>query len=182
MSLPPLTVCLFPARPCSARVTDEVKVPVSSFGFTSALCSFPNPNAPVAIGGRHFPTCGTRNVTGNSVHLFPSKTNHREVYELEEQERLSYVKKGERRGERRGEGDWIACPPTWFVHALTALIKTYGEGKLGQPTASVNAEQTASLNFMCDLEFKNADFVLVDGFVKENTLIAWGGGKKWRII
>lgn len=76
------------------------------------------------------------------------------------------------------ERDWGACPPTWFLHALTALIKTYGEGKLGQPTASVNAEQTASLNFMCDLEFKNADFVLVDGLVKENTLIAQGEGKK----
>lgn len=64
------------------------------------------------------------------------------------------------------------------LHALTALIKTYGKGKLGQPTVSVNAEQTASLKFMCDLEFKNADFVLVDGLVKENTLIAWGEGRK----
>lgn len=31
---------------------------------------------------------------------------------------------------------------------------------------------------MCDLEFKNADFVLVDGLVKENTLIAWGVEKR----
>lgn len=49
--------------------------------------------------------------------------------------------------------------PGEFMHALTALIKTYNEGKLGQTTASVNTEQTASLRFMCDLEFKNADFV-----------------------
>lgn len=45
------------------------------------------------------------------------------------------------------------------MHALTALIKTYDEGELGQTTASVNTEQTASLRFTCDLEFKNADFV-----------------------
>lgn len=52
-----------------------------------------------------------------------------------------------------------ACPPGEFMHALTVLIKTDDEGKLGQTTASVNTEQTASLGFMCDLEFKNADFV-----------------------
>lgn len=57
------------------------------------------------------------------------------------------------------------------MHALTALIKTYNEGKLGQTTASVNTKQTVFLRFICDLEFKNADFVFADVLVEENTLI-----------